>query len=532
MITVNNKKRGSAQSVDEGLDNDRIGRLGEAEFVSLCERAKLSCSKVEPDRTGKDFIVEFAPPALEKGQSFDCRPAPLQFAVQVKTIRSHKKTVSVSLSVAERLARDLRPAVICVLKIDSTDKFVSMHLIHIKDEVLGRVLKRLRLATGSPKALNKQNINFTSDVGNRIDYSGPALNVRLKALVDSGMKSYADEKSRQIEELGFNEVRVLGKLSFQHADSLSLADTFLGLASLEGVSITITERRFEIDLPLALHVPPGKLTVTPEPACKAAVEFSNADERVSVDADVYLPPKDIFFNGGKKVVFAWPMGRVTIALNDKKNCKYTENISSSEQHTAKEWLNGLLVSEIFGSGSLNISVTLLDGRSLMKASVTNEQMPSRMGIINLIRRYLDILTFARAPDIPIKLDVLFEQRETIDETWQYLQGDMMATFSLENSLVEPEDQDGIYITALQIGDGRVFGLAVPMSVSFAKAGRDAQANGKIEPQSATIELLQEPVVASYEHFTEKVTRLNRSKLRILRSLYEEGDVQSDLTSCS
>jgi hypothetical protein len=69
-----------------GYESDRIGRLGELEFARLCEIAKLSCSKVEPDRTGKDFIIEFPPPPLAIGESYDRRHAPRQFAVQVKTM--------------------------------------------------------------------------------------------------------------------------------------------------------------------------------------------------------------------------------------------------------------------------------------------------------------------------------------------------------------------------------------------------------------------------------------------------------------
>lgn len=96
-----------------GAENDRIGRLGEIEFFRLCELAKLSCSKVEPDRTGKDFIVEFPPLALAMGQSFERRDAPRQFAVQVKTIKAQTRSATLTLSVAERLARDLWPTLVC-----------------------------------------------------------------------------------------------------------------------------------------------------------------------------------------------------------------------------------------------------------------------------------------------------------------------------------------------------------------------------------------------------------------------------------
>lgn len=513
--------------IAEGADNDRIGRLGELEFSRLCELAKLSCSKVEPDRTGKDFIVEFPPPAVGEWQSLDRRAAPLQFAVQVKTIRSHRRSAALALSVAERLARDLRPAVVCVLKIDANDQFVSMHLILFEGAALGRVLARLRAATGSNKALNELTVTFTPNAGNRIEYSPPSLKAALACFVPDGMKSYADAKTRQIEELGFNEVRILGTLNIEAIDAVSLADGFLGLSPLEGVSMTMMERRFEIDLPLPVPDGPGKLTITPQPVGKAVAEFYNDEERVALDVDVYLPPRNIFDSGGKKIVFSWPMGRVALALEGPNNCNYTENLRWADEHPAKEWLAGLLVSDIIGSGSSTMVVTSTEGQHLMDGAFTIEPMPSRSGVIGLVRRYLTILEAAHAEDIPIPLEVLYQNRKAIDETWQYLEGGVDATFDVAwNSTRKLGDQDGIYITAALLGDGRVFGLAVPMSLSFERDGDDAQGRGKIAPQSAIIELLREPVLETYDHFVQRVEKLARYELRIVVGLEANPEVQS------
>ncbi|MFG1295784.1 hypothetical protein [Xanthobacter variabilis] len=511
--------------IDEGADNDRIGRLGELEFARLCELAKLGCSKVEPDRTGKDFIVEFPPPAIGEWQSLDRRAAPLQLAVQVKTIRSHRRSAVLTLSVAERLARDLRPSLICVFKIDANDQFVALHLIHFQGAPLGRVLARLRAATGSDKELNELSLTFATNAGNKIEYSPPSLKAALASFVPDGMKSYADAKAQQIEELGFNEVRILGTLNIAAIDAVSLADGFLGLSPLEGVSMTVMERRFEIDLPLLVPEGPGKLTITPQPVGRAIAEFYNSEERVLIDVDVYLPPKDIFDSGGKKIVFSWPMGRVSIGFEGPNNCNFTQNFRWGDLRSAKEWLAGLLVSEIVGSGLSTMAVTATEGQRLMDGAFTIEPMPSHSGVIGLVRRYLSILDAAHAEDIPVSLEALYENRKAIDETWQYLEGGTDVTFGVVgNPTQELDDQDGIYITAAQLGDGRVFGLAVPMSFSFAQDGDDGQGRGKIGKQTAAIELLREPVLESYDHFVRKVEKLARCKLRIVVRLEANPDV--------
>ena len=511
--------------VDEGADNDRIGRLGELEFARLCELAKLGCSKVEPDRTGKDFIVEFPPPAIGAGQSLDRRAAPLQFAVQVKTIRSRRRSAVLTLSVAERLARDLRPSLICVFKIDANDQFVGLHLIHVQGVVLGRVLARLRAATGSDKALNELTLTFAPNASNKIEYSPPALMAALASFVPDGMRSYADAKAQQIEELGFNEVRILGTLSFEAVDVKNLADGFLGLSPLEGVSMTVMERRFEIDMPLPVPEGPGKLTITPQPVGRAVADFYNSEERVSIDVDVYLPPRGIFESGGKKLVFSWPMGRVALAFEGPNNCNFAQNFRWADLHPAKEWLEGLLVSEIVGSGSSTMVLTSTEGQRLIEAPFTIEPMPSHSGVIGLVRRYLSILDAAHAEDIPVTLKALFDNSKAIDETWQCLEGGADATFSLvRNAPPELDDQDGIYIMAAQLGDGRVFGLAVPMSFSFEQDGEDARGRGRIGKQTATIELLREPVLESYDHFVQRVEKLARYKLRIVMGLEANPDV--------
>lgn len=481
----------------------------------------MSCSKVEPDRTGKDFIIEFPPPPLGVGQSFDKRAAPLQFAVQVKTIRSRRRSAALSLSVAERLARDLRPAVVCILKIDDADEFVAMHLVHFKDDMLGRVLARLRAATNSARPLNRQEMSLAVHAKNRIDSTPVALKQKLASMVIDGMKSYADKKALQIEDLGFNEMRIFGTINIQSVDVQSLADGFLGLSSLGGVTMTMLERRFEIDLPLPMPPGTGTIIITPQPLGKAIVQFSNTDENVSLDVDVFVPPREIYDGGGKKIMLAWPMGRFALALEGTNNCNFTEIFQPSEYHTGKDWLAGLLASDIVASGVCSMVLTLPDGRHLMDGHFTMEPLPSRRSVIGLLRRYLETLTLAGVQDTPVRLDTLYDQRKAINETWQYLQGDTEATFGVEwRSTVELDDQDGIYITAAQLGEERVFGLAVPMSFSFVRDETDARGKGRIAPFAATIELLQEPILQSYRHFVERVSKLARYPLRIVVELVE------------
>ncbi|KJS28035.1 MAG: hypothetical protein VR75_00675 [Hyphomonadaceae bacterium BRH_c29] len=113
------------------MDDDRIGTIGQNEFFSLCERERLYASRPEPDRTGKDFIVEWKP---DEGNGFDTRPPPRKCLVQVKSTRLGSRQVRVKLSAAEWLAKDLSPAFFICAVIDeaeTVDHYVGYHIANV-----------------------------------------------------------------------------------------------------------------------------------------------------------------------------------------------------------------------------------------------------------------------------------------------------------------------------------------------------------------------------------------------------------------
>ena len=92
------------------MDTDTIGRIGENRFEELCRLAGLECSKPEPDRTGKDRIVEW-PVAGE--MSLDNRPSPRIAHVQIKSTTNPKGKIKIKLASLEWLIFNDTPAFIC-----------------------------------------------------------------------------------------------------------------------------------------------------------------------------------------------------------------------------------------------------------------------------------------------------------------------------------------------------------------------------------------------------------------------------------
>jgi len=141
------------------LTSDELGAVGEQEFGRLCAQAKLVCNKSERDRTGWDFIVEFPMVAPGPRLSLDQR-ATTAAHVQLKTTAT-TSPISLRLSAAERLAKDVRPAFIVVFQMSADGRSLGGHLIHLLGAPLARVLKRLRTAHASQHFdVNRATISF------------------------------------------------------------------------------------------------------------------------------------------------------------------------------------------------------------------------------------------------------------------------------------------------------------------------------------------------------------------------------------
>jgi hypothetical protein len=99
------------------LNSDELGEKGESRFKEFCADAKLICNKSDRDRAGWDFIVDF-PFVDQKALSLDNRVAPSSCHIQVKTVYASTRSVRLKLNMAERLAKELKPSFVFVIKVN------------------------------------------------------------------------------------------------------------------------------------------------------------------------------------------------------------------------------------------------------------------------------------------------------------------------------------------------------------------------------------------------------------------------------
>lgn len=279
------------------LNNDELGEMGENRFAELCARAKLICNKSHRDRGGWDFLVEFGFDAV-RGVSLDKRPGPMSCHVQVKTISAKAGSVRMALNMAERLAKEQKPSFLFVLRAtEDKEDFSDAYLLHIIDDKLASILKRLRKesAKSSHKTqTNQMEITFTPKAEDRIDVTGFALRSSLQHACGSDVGQYGLFKGKQLKELGYTGAPYQLKVSFDAVNQIELEEAFLGSKkSIPVSSISAYETRFDITLPEYESVA-GTIVIEPASSLPWSIVFRAPGLMpASFKATAYVVPAQI-----------------------------------------------------------------------------------------------------------------------------------------------------------------------------------------------------------------------------------------------
>ncbi len=360
-------------SVMAGEELERIGDLGEIEFNRLCRLANLHCSKVVPDRTGKDFVVEFPLGPLGGSPSFDKSPPPVQIVVQVKTILAKTTSARMTLAVANRLAKDTRPAVVAIFRIDENDAFKSLHFVHIIDSELSRVLKSLRQASKKkgPK-LNEMTISFVPHASNAVPMEALAVYAAIASLPGNDMLRYAGLKTSQLRELGFTENRFNMKFSVAATED-EITDGLLALRPLQVQDLVVSERRFDIDLPVQ-GVPQAIMEFEPaSPFLGEVVITCQKDgvrERLALPAQIRFVSEALLGPGRSAVRAVTKLGEFVVKTT-KWTYRHPDDFSDEDRHTLDEWTDYLDLRRMIGSGQITMELTGEGDAGRVKFNVTD-----------------------------------------------------------------------------------------------------------------------------------------------------------------
>ncbi|HDV6328583.1 TPA: hypothetical protein RJR39_004702 [Burkholderia cenocepacia] len=272
------------------LDNDALGEKGEQRFGEMCAEAGLICNKAGRDRAGWDFVVNFSMPG---DGPLDKRAGALSCYVQVKTILDGTRAAKLKLNMAERLAKELKPTFIVVFKVDSRKNFTGIFLIHVADNRLGAILKRLREEQKNDPAcqLHKKSISFVPTESEGIDLDGDSLRSALLRHIGGNLSGYMAKKQVGLSRLGFGEYPYSIRAKFQGLTESEVADVFLGIKEkIPNALVQVSETRFDIAIAEPESIGEISFISNPHDHCKVLYRASPGDVPIVFRGDVISAP--------------------------------------------------------------------------------------------------------------------------------------------------------------------------------------------------------------------------------------------------
>ena len=345
------------------LTSDELGEKGENHFVGICIDAGLVANKAKRDRRGWDYVVQFQ---FETAVSatLDQRPAPISCHVQVKALWDDNRRIEAPLSSIEHLAKDPKPAFIYIVKFDEALEPTEVFLLHLLDDNLATILKRLRREHKRGSSVKDRTISFDAHkCGERIAPTGAALRHALLQQIGSstGLPAYIVKKAKQLDELGYPDNR--HKLTMTiYADSYDeFVEGFLGLRPLRASKVQHFETRFGIPiLTRDTHDQRAELSIQPsEPRLGRAVFRGKATKPAIFDGDVRVPGIPSLPEKHFRVCFKCALFTMTIPLGEGRfNVKFEADTPEARCLSIDEWLNFHRLMQLFAEPGVSVQLTL------------------------------------------------------------------------------------------------------------------------------------------------------------------------------
>ena len=393
---------------DGMLPSDALGEKGQSRFKELCADADLICNKSDRDMAGWDFVVDFD---LDESAatSLDRRKTPLSCHVQLKTVYDRTTSVTLSLKMAERLAKELKPSFICVLKVDECLQFTAAYLIHMSGHHLGRILKRLRQAgaKASSAKIKRMTISFTPTEGERMEVAGLALRDAIIRHVGSDLPAYSEKKRLALQSMGYDMRSAEGQFEIDAASLAAFQDMLIGLkGEVEITKFDLTITRFGITLPEASS-PTAKISLVANPLDTCAVVFRNStsNETAIFEGDAFFAPNMPGIE--RRIHIKCKLFSIFITLSEDASGVSFKFDPKGKLCLLDEWSNYWRMMRLIGSKTGLVELKLLSQPTSAEISI-GEQLDFNRGVstieasATLCDDLAKILKFAG-----LKQDVLF-----------------------------------------------------------------------------------------------------------------------------
>jgi len=228
-----------------------LGTMGEMTFASWSAQVGVA-NKSDNDKTGWDFIfeniIETDTDQLSN-DPIDKLPTPLKCFIQVKSTDNKLEDQAISLSHCQRFIGSGDPVFILVLEFDGFTECQRAYLIHVGNDYIRKIKKRLREINSSDiHKLHKMTITFSYTEQDKLpSLNGVGLQQAISHYVGSRPELYAKNKLEYAEKVGYEGPTVRCKFQIKVPGEESLIEWALGERSLDYTGGFIeTDIRFNI----------------------------------------------------------------------------------------------------------------------------------------------------------------------------------------------------------------------------------------------------------------------------------------------
>jgi hypothetical protein len=411
------------------IPNDDLGEWGEAQFRALCAASGLVANKAERDKMGWDFLVELPPSGT---LPLDQRPNGLRCRVQIKTQwQTEGSRFKMSLSAAERLAKDPGPSFILLLSAKRPDEgsdpeLVECHLIHVLGINLERVLKRLREAAADTQAapLNEQTISYSgSTAGEKLAITGSAIRDALTRTCGADPHVYIEMKKQQLTELGYTQGRYQLDTTISANNIDEFVEMMLGLRPLSVDTLKTFDVRFGTLVP-ANHVPTGdNVTFLIQPkaaACTIRVRSKSLTPPAVFQGEVVVPVHPRIPNEYMRMLVKAKFFSLDLRATGETAFKFELPNLMSAELDLEGWRNHLRLMELLGSTDIYFDIQSARPSTPISTLTPHQttplpQEPWLAPMADIVRRSEALLTYAGGRG---KLTTLATLAESADSIWR------------------------------------------------------------------------------------------------------------------
>ncbi len=305
----------------------KTGIVGQKKFSQLCSEADVVCNKSEEDERGWDFFIEY-PEVRQPNTPLDRRKPARPALVQVKTTKTTRAAVTVSLSNALRMAESSQPFFIVFIRLASGPRREAIYVRHIWRDELAHILRAVRQADCErDEALHRRFLSFTFSESEAT--ADPLAAIAMK--IDDVGTGYTEAKRQLVNTLGFEDGYGKADVTLEIKSPEDIMDLQLGLRdSLPFTRFAYKSRRFGIDSgqPEILSSR-GSLSVRPSPRNGTLRLCSSSGEEFFTPAQamgVVMPGGDPLMRKGRIIA-----GCIELILHGSGKTQVVANLKTDDQ---------------------------------------------------------------------------------------------------------------------------------------------------------------------------------------------------------